>query len=582
MSRRWPGLTGFDRTLTTLGLLLALGEVLAADDLPREPTPLATVLVPGRLPWGASALPTGELLAPCEDQSLTVYDGARELTRWTAGSRIAAPVTVAPRGPTQQLAVPEVAGRIDVLVWDSLTRTLAQSWSLDHGAEASASAWGASGTLYGAWKDGHLEARSARGEALWSAEAGFEVDQVLLDETLGLYAFGPGVALLMDHRGREAGRWALSGRPRGVLQTLSGQLFCWTDGGLWFQGASDTPFGLLDSATDILGAAVDRQDRLVVTQPFQIRRFLPDGRVISTVVLPHRAITAAVLDDRGRYLVGTSSGLEEWAYDGRFLGVLDPTPPASAPLVTDQGLALWSSVDWNLHFWTEFRLPPFGWAQDGGSQGRGFSARRPTSVALRSVNWADDPEFGYLYGLASSGDENKQRRVLDQLAALAAQGPLLASKPWANLILLTIARSGLTDLLIHGTQVTNNWPGNRLRAYLLLAQTAGPEDRDELIAVLKKEFDPAVVAQGFQALARSGWDGDGRILRLLAEVQAKMPAQSVVADAVIDAARTLWAVNGRSTDPVLVPLVASVFQGPFPRTVKVKAQKFFQELVEGP
>jgi len=51
---------------------------------------------------------------------------------------------------------------------------------------------------------------------------------------------------------------------------------------------------------------------------------------------------------------------------------------------------------------------------------------------------------------------------------------------------------------------------------------------------------------------------------------------------VVDAARSLWTVNGLSADPVLVPLVSAVFQGPFPRSVKQKAQKFFQDLMALP
>lgn len=592
--KRWPGLPGSElrragpgRLVLGLVILVAGGLVtvprVASADLPEEPTAQGSLLLPGRLPWGPSALPSGEILAPCEDQSLSVLDAAsRVVTQWAAPSRIAGPVTVAPRGPTQLVAVPEVTGRIDVLVWDALTRRLAQAWAATRNAEPGATAWGPSGTLYVAWKDGHAEAWSPRGSRLWEADAGFSVTQLLVDESVGAFAFGPGHVVLFDGRGRDVDHWPLAGRPRGVLQTTAGQILCWTDAGLWSQGPAPGPFTAFDGAGDILGVTVDRQDRIVVTTPDRVRRFSPDRSQVTSVPLPRPAVVAAVLDDRGRTLVGTARGLEEWTYDGRFLGLLGDAAPAAPPVLTDQGLAAWGQQDWKVQVWSGFRLPPFGWAQDGGSPGRGFSARRPASVAVRSVNWADDPQFGYFFELASSGDEAKQATVLDQFSAAQARGTLLSQWPWANVVLLKIARSGLVDLQMGHGRVANNWPGNRQRANGLLAQTAGTEDRAELLTILAKEFDPAVVGQGFQALARSGWDGDGKILRLLAEVQARMPAQAVVADAAVDAARALWAANGRSTDPVLVPLVTAVYQGPFPRSVKAKAQRFFQDLMDAP
>jgi hypothetical protein len=202
---------------------------------------------------------------------------------------------------------------------------------------------------------------------------------------------------------------------------------------------------------------------------------------------------------------------------------------------------------------------------------------------VRAVNWTTDPDYNYFYQLAASGEESKQREVLDRFEAKASTGNLLSVWPFANLILLKLGQSGLTDLtLVDRTRVTNTWPALRLRAYTLLAQTAGPEDRDELMGLLHREYDPVAAAQGARALAQSGWDGDGKLMRLLADLQSRMPDQSGVADAVIDAARSLWVVNGRSTDPALLPLVSAVFQGPFPRPVKLKAQRFFQDLMAAP
>jgi len=556
----------------------------ASDKLPEEPLERGTLLVPGRLPWSASALPTGEILAPCEDQSLSVLDAkAAPLTQWRAEARFSGPVTVGPRSNYQLLAVPLVTGRVDVLVWDPQTRVLAPAFALEHPGEASATAWGVTGTLHAGWRDGRVEAWSPKGVRLWAASTGFEVRFLLVDDNLGLYAFGPGKAVLFDPRGQEAQGWTLNGTPRGLLQTFGGDLYCWTETGLWKKSYDGLDFVLLDRSTQLLGVTVDRQDRLVLTEPHQLRRLSPSGLVQSTISLVNNAVTSSALDDRGRILVGTTKGLEAWTYDGRLLETLDPTEPASAPLLTDKGLGVWSTSDWKIHVWGGFRWPSVGWPQEGGGPGRPFSARRPTSVAVRAVNWADDPDFSYFYQLVASGEESKQREVLERFEAKAETGGLLATWPFANLILLKIGRSGLTDLMmVDRTRILNSWPALRLRAYALLAQTATPEDREELIALLHREYDPSVAAQGAQALAQSGWDGDGKLMRLLAELQNRMPDQAMVADAVIDAARSLWQTNGKSADPVLVPLVSAVFQGAYSRTIKLKAQKFFQDLLQTP
>lgn len=556
---------------------------LTAADRPDEPRETGAILLPGRLPWGATALPDGEFLAPCEDQSVTVLDEvAQPLARWSASARIGGPVTAAPRGPVQKVAVPLATGRVDVLVWDPQTRVLTGLWAINHASDAPALGWDESGSLKAGWKDGTVEAWGSQGQRQWTVSVGFAVSHVLSDSGLGTYAFGPGQAVLLDLKGRETGRWSFTGTPRGILQTMGGDLLCWTEAGLWRQDPDAAVFRLLDGPADLLGVAADRQDRLVTARPEGLQRLTADGRLLGEIRLPRKAVTGPVIDDRGRILIGTTAGLESWAYDGRFLGILDPVAPVAAPVLTSQGGAAWGGSDWTVHVGLGYRLPPYGWAQEGGGPGRAYSARRPTTVALRSVNWSEDPDFGYFFLLASSGEEAKQREVLDRLAAETARGDLTAHRPWASLVLLKIARSGLTDLQVDFNRITNNWPGNRLRAYVLLAQTAGPEDRDELTALLRKEFDPAVAAQGFQALARSGWDGDGKLVRLLAEVRARMPDQAVVADAAVDAARNLWLSNGRSTDPALVPLVSSIFQGPYPRAVKLKAQLFFQALMEAP
>jgi len=469
---------------------------------------------------------------------------------------------------------------VDILAWDSQTRILASQFTVSHPAEATATAWYSTGTINIAWRDGHVEAWSIQGRR-WSADVGFEILWLLADENLGVYAFGPGRAVLIDPKGQKIGSWTIAGRPGGVLQTMGGDLYVWSGSGLWCKRPSESNFQLFDPAPQLLGVTTDRLDKLVLTEPNRLRRMAPDGSLLSEIPLPRSAQTAAVLDDRGRIVVGTKGGLELWAYDGRSLGILDPVVPASSLLLTDHGKGVWSDLNWKLHVWSGFLKSEFGWSQEGGGPGRAFSAHSPSSVSARAVDWADDHQFGYFWSLVSSGEEAKQSQVLDLLEAKALTGTLLSTWPFANVILLKIGRSGLTDLLMDGNRVANNWPGLRERAFALLSKSASPEDRNELLDLLQREFDPSVASQAARALAQSGWDGDGKLMRQLYHLLGRMADQPAVAETVIDSARNLWQVNGRSSDPILIPLITAIYQGPYPKSVKLKAQNFFQDLIQG-
>jgi len=568
----------------TLVLLAGLGlQVLPAASIPEEPQAGGTLLLPGRLPWGATALASGEVLAPCEDQSLSVLDfRAAVQAQWRAPARFSAVLTASPPGTSQLVAAPLVTGRVEILAWDAQTRVLASQFSFSHHAETTATAWSAAGTLAAGWKDGHVELWSRTSGTKWTSELGSEVLWLLADEGQGLFAVCPDRVVLLDPKGVQAGEWPLGGRPRGVLQKVDGTLVLWTSTGLWQKSPLDAAFRQIDASQEIVGAVVDRQNKILLTEVHRVRRLEPSGGVLSSFALPYPATASSALDDRGRVLVATDHGVQMWTYDGRLLALLDSAAPASDVLITDRGLGVWSDSQWRVHIWTGFRLAALGWPEEGGNPGRTFQGHSPSRVSARVLDWSDDSQFGFLFDLIASGDEAKQSHVLDLLEAKAAAGNLLAAWPFANLLLLKLARSGITDLRLDHGRVTNSWPALRMRALFLLSRTAAPQDRDELVDLLHLEFDPSVAAQGARALARSGWDGDGKLMRQLNELLGRMSDQSTVADAVIDASRTLWEVNGRSTDPVLIALVSELYQGPYPRAIKLKAQKFFQDLVQAP
>jgi hypothetical protein len=306
------------------------------------------------------------------------------------------------------------------------------------------------------------------------------------------------------------------------------------------------------------------------------------GALQIQINLKGEATGAAVIDDRGRLLVATTDGLQQWLYDGRFAGSLGTDSVSVPPLLTERGLIAWGADDWRVHVWTGGVWAPFAWAQPGGGSRRAWSTTRPATLVARAQNWADEPQFGYFLQLASSGDDAKQQTVLRLFEEKDAQGALLSTWPFANVILTKILRSGLTELELHNNYVTNNWPANRLRAYRLMARTAGTEDREELLSLIDREFDPVNLALGARALAGTGWDGDGRLMKMLASLQVRKPSEGVLADALLDAAWHLWLTGGNNSDPSMVPMLTAIYQANLPRSVRLKAQKFFQDIMDSP
>ena len=170
-----------------------------------EPTEVGSLLLAGRVPWGITALPGGSLVVPCEDKSVSVLDETgRRVAAWRAADRFSAPATVS-LGAQPRIAFPQITGRIDVCAWDAVTQTLAAEFSLTHGSEATATAWGPGKTLVAAWKDGHLEAWS-QGHLRWMAEAGTPVSWLLFDHGNGVYVAARDKVILYDESGRTAGQ----------------------------------------------------------------------------------------------------------------------------------------------------------------------------------------------------------------------------------------------------------------------------------------------------------------------------------------------------------------------------------------
>ncbi len=490
-------------------------------------------------------------------------------------------VTVGPPGPIQLVAAPLLSGQVEILAWDSQTRVLAPQYAITHPAEATATAWESAGIVNAAWRDGHVEQWSDHHQR-WAADVGFEVLWLLADQNLGVYVFGQDKALLLDRQGKPAVGWTVPGRPIGVLQTMGGDLYVWSRSGLWQKKFSGSQFTLFDPSSTLLGGGrgPPRQADLDGTRPiaaggpggspsfiFRAPEVRADGGGPGRP-RPNRAGNPG----RGRGLdlrravfgkFGSSRPGFGFVADRPRSRSLERSGMARAHLVGVRLAGVRVASGWRRTWPAVFRAQPFECV----GQGRGLERRQTVRLLLRPRR---------------QRRRSKQNQVLELFEAKDATGTLLSTWPFANIILLKIARSGITDLTIKGNRVANNWPELRERAYVLLSKSAAPEDRDELVGLVQKEFDPSVAVEGARALAQSGWDGDGMLMRQLYDLLERMPDQPSVADSVVDSARALWQRNGKSTDPVLIPLLSSVYQGSYPKPVKLKAQSFFQDLIRGP
>ncbi|NNM67913.1 MAG: hypothetical protein HKM06_07880 [Spirochaetales bacterium] len=538
----------------------------------------------GRLVGGASELTGGEgFLLPCEDETLSWISPQGQLVaQWSADERFTAWASV---GPQRVSVIPLLSGRVVALHWGNhALRPFAQT---SRDAEPSIPAvLGDAGRWLLGWNDGWV--------SIWSPLTGHKID-VFLGETPRAALYDPGwgfwirtrAALVLVRLEANLTRWPLpeSKNPgtyflaQGALGTL------WLGGpdGLYrFQPAIGKAVHLGSFDSPLHGIALGADDGPVVLGN-QTLFFLDNtGLVKNSVALPAEARSGPILDDKGGFWVYTERGLFFGRSDGRLLRFW-PTPwGGTPPLLASKGDLLWVASDWELRLLSHQSPPYLSWSQAGGSPQRSNFCHRGVSYRDRMKAWQGEPGFQVLEALLQEGTRAGQEKALELIEARQKQGTLMTDWSFANLILLGIARSGVTDVRLDNGRIVNDWPDLRLRAYRVLAQTATPEDRNELMDLVEREYEEPDQNEGVLALAHSGLDPDGELTQLLERLRQKHPGDQDLAQALLEAAQRIWTVNGPDAPSNLASLVNSLYQGNYPRVLRVQAEKLFQKMIESP
>ncbi len=561
-------------SLQYICIILFLGQgLLSARDLS---LPLA-----GRLVGGATQAGKGFLI-PCEDETLSYYnEDGKKLSSWTPYERFSGWAV----GQGKTYLIPLLSGKVIALHLNANTlQRFAQTSRPSTPAFAPVA--GEAGRWLLGWKDGWV--------TVWSPEVSFKIDvplgsrplAALYDSDEGFWIRTPHSLTLVRIDGSLT-RWGGLAPGRDVT-TSSGDWFLAQDqqGMLWSGGPDG--LGVFNPATGkyrqiwdspaVLGLAIGADNGPVILEAKKVVTLTSDGSVRRTLNLPSEAEAGPLLDNRGGLYIYTERGLF-LARDSRLLAFWPDPYGGTPPLLTREGTIIWVGADWQLHT-QEHQAPPYlSWSQPGGDPERSSSSHRPAAYASLLRVWKSDPSYQVFEALLAQGTRAAQNSILTTFEQQAKHEDLRVRWPFVNVILLQIARSGVSDVSLDQGRILNNWPDLRLRAYRLLAQTAETEDKKVLYSLIQREYEPMVQDEGILALAHSGLDPDGRVTRLLLQLQENRPEDAVLANTLLESAQRLWSVSGPETPPELGNLVEKLYSGAYPKVLRVEAEKLFQKML---
>ncbi len=539
----------------------------------------------GRLVGGATQVGTG-LLIPCEDETLTYLDAqGKKIASWTPYERFAGWVSL---GKDGICVIPLLSGKVTALELDAKRITVLAQTSRPSTPAFSPVAGDAGRWLLG-WRDGWV--------AVWSPKASFKIDvplgsqplAALYDPEEGFWIRTPHSLILVRIDGSLT-RWGgldpdkkVPSSPQGWFLVQDQQGILWSGGpnGLSVFNPATGKYRQVEASDPILGLTLGADDGPVVLEAKRVLTLDADGSVRGTLNLPSKGEAGPILDNRGGLYIYTERGLL-LARGSRLLAFWPDPYGGTAPLLTSDGTLVWVGADWQLRTLTH-RAPPYlSWSQPGSDPEHSGSSHRPASYASLLRVWKADPSYQVFEALLAHGTRSAQNSVLTTLERQASRGDLRARWPFVNVILLQIARAGVSDVNLDQGRIQNNWPDLRLRAYQLLARTAEPEDKKVLYSLLQREYEPMVQDEGLLALAHSGLDPDGRVTQLFIQLQQNRPEDAVLAKTLLEAAQHLWEVSGPEAPPELGNLVEKLYTGAYPKVLRVEAEKLFQKMLGTP
>lgn len=217
-----------------------------------------------------------------------------------------------------------------------------------------------------------------------------------------------------------------------------------------------------------------------------------------------------------------------------------------------------------------FALISMAWAQQDSSSELTIEELYLQNAEIRLINEQ-----------AVSEDRDMKLVALDNIQDMVDDGKLSTGAPEAHFILDYLAGEGLEREVRENRRVINYYPEVRRRAANLLGQIGGENAKDSLVRVLLTDIEPMVRAEAAYALGIIGINDNNETSQALA---AAVLAQDIInpddnfAYASLLAFDKIAQANGGINDSSALEAIIRIAQGPYIRTVRVKAVELLDAL----
>jgi outer membrane protein assembly factor BamB len=410
------------------------------------------------------------------------------------------------------------------------------------GATSGVAADGA-GRVYVGTGEHSLVAMSSWGDELWAVDVGADVGAMAVGADGTLYA---GVG-------------------------SSGLLACSTNGRVKWQ---------VQTAGDIHSIAVDAEGRLVCgTGDGRVLAYAPDGSLLWGTVFVEGSVSAPAVDAEGRVHLTTRRG----SYyvlnaDGSLATAHYAQKRLSAPTIAQDGTVLIGSSDWNMYAFRGAPPSPGPWPQFHG--GSAHAGRPDRIVRKREAGYEALADFQILRAQAEVADRDMKHHVLNEVERRIDAGTGVPGAEYILVILERLAAEGvLTRSRLRGRKV-NDYPDIRARAILLMGILGNLETRDQLLHLLRYEYDSTARLSLVRALGMLGSDFDGEVTRALAGTILRgepTAADRLLIHEILATFESIYRYHGSVTDESVIHALLEVFKGSYPTETRQNASVLLRE-----
>ncbi len=553
-----------------LAALLALAALAAVPLAGQSPTPdiLAYRFTLAGAAVAGPVAGAGRVWIVSEDRTLYILDDSgRAVGRraWKDGN----PGWIAPDAFGRAL-LPAADGSL-VLV----NRAGLEVWRVrPAGPVARPPAFGADGRFFAA-AGSRLEARSASGRLLWSADPGAGISAgpfarfTSSGETRVALALADGTVREYAEDGTLLSSVPGSEPPTAWCGIGEDLLLAYRDGSVSVRGGQGQELFRLRLASGILAAAGDRAEAWLLLSGGNVVRLMVDGRTGGTTITG-LADAREIRVFPERVLVLGPRGVASLGRDGQVYRDLALRHAPRMPAVTASGILLSAGEDWILY---AYRFEgPLG---------------VPAAPALGYVDFAAararaDEEALWNPGFGDDAALRELRRIEKSLESAS----IGAEEADALLLCSAIALGlGAREASVYGGAAPSGpRPSGalpRARACDILGMLGSPRAMPVLTEVYLRDPDPAVRAQAAQAVGAIGLDPTGEALRAFqgaADREFFLDERSALAT--IDAVEGIYRALGELSDPGGIRAVLRLAGKPYGSAVRSRALAALRRLSE--